>query len=184
MKGTTLSRATGLFLLVIGLLAMIGWYANLPVLISVYFGGTSIVFNSALGFFLLGITFLSADLKNKMQSKIFVTTGILISLMAIVTLCENIFNYSLGIDRLFIEPGLIDQNPYPGRMADNSALVFLFSGLALILFPYSAKRAIAELLQVCIFSTLILGFSALAGYLLELKVLSSWNLYSQMSLMS
>ncbi len=184
MNGTTLSRVTGIALILIGSLAMIGWYAHIPLLISIGVGETNIVFNSALSFFLMGMTLLCADLKNPMQQIIFLTTGILVALMATMTLCENIFNYSLGIDQLFIEPWLRDQNPSPGRMADNSSLVFLFSGLALVMLPNSAKKAIAELVKICIFSTLILGFSALSGYLLGLKVLSSWNLYSQMSLIS
>jgi len=40
------------------------------------------------------------------------------------------------------------------------------------------------LVQICIFGALILGFSALAGYLFGAEVLYSWNLHAKMSLLS
>ena len=184
MMRTALTRTTGIILTMIGLFAMIGWYAHIPLFISIYLGQINIVFNSALGFCLIGITFLFSPLNISLQNKIYTITGTLITVLAILTLSQNIFNYSLGIDQLFIEPWLIDNNPHPGRMADNSALIFLFSGLTFVLFPYTAKKNIFTIVQICIFSTLILGFVALAGYIFGLKAFYSWNLNTQMSLLS
>ncbi len=159
MKEAALTRATGIVLATIGLFAMIGWYAHIPLFISVYLGQPNIVFNSALGFFLLGTTFLLPEFKFSLYQKIYTGVGIIVALLAITTLSENMFNYSFGIDQFLVKPWLMDQNPHPGRMADSSALVFLFSGLALILLPYTNKKNIGMLVQICIFSTLILGFS-------------------------
>jgi len=184
MKGTALTRLTGIILVAIGLLAMLGWYTHIRVFISLYPGQTNIVFNSAMAFFLMGTSLLVPELKIQMQQKICSAIGVFVALLGIITLGQYIFNYSLGIDQLLFEPWLIDQNPYPGRMAYNSAYVFLFAGIALCLFPYMAKKNIALLAKICIFSTLILGFSALIGYAFDAKVLYSWNLYTQMSLPS
>lgn len=187
MNGTALTRITGIVLTLIGLTAMIGWFIQIPIFISVNLSQINIVFNSALSFFLLGIVFLISDLRLTWHANISALIGCFVALMAILALSQNIFDYSLGIDYLFTNSGLDqqnDQSSYLGRMSDNSALIFLFSGLALVLLSYSAKRYVARFVQICIFSTLILGISALIGYVFEIKVLYSWNLANQMSLLS
>jgi len=184
MKEITLSKAAGVLVVCLGLLVIVGWYAHVANFITLFPGYNNIVFNSALGFLLSGIALLIPGSYIRLQKNIFLTIGVFIALLAALTLAQNIGDYSLGIDQLFVTSWLPDQNPHPGRMADNSALAFLFSGFTLILLPFIHNKIAAIFAQVFIFSTLILGFSALAGYLFNMHALYSWSSYAHMSLQS
>ncbi len=182
MQRITLSFIAGILAVLLGSMVMFGWYAKIAAVITLFPGYKTIVFNSALGFFLAGIALLMPNSKAILQRKAYLTVGFLLTLLAMFTLAQNIFGQSLGIDQLFMSNWLDNQNPHPGRMADNSALAFLFSGLSLILLPFTHKKTAAAFAQVFIFSTLILGFSALTGYLINYENLYNWSPYAHMSL--
>lgn len=184
MKGINLSQIMGTLVAMLGLTVMFGWYAHIAALITLFPGYNNIVFNSALGFFLSGVALLIPGSYPTLQKNSHIGIGAFVALMAFLTLMQNISGYSVGIDQVFMASWLPDQDPYPGRMADNSSLAFMFSGLAFILLPYVHKKMPAAFAQVFIFTTLILGFSALAGYLFNMRVLYDWTPYAHMSLQS
>lgn len=173
MHSNALTRIAGIVLTFIGLYSIVALYTQYQVFDLLNLNQNHIVLNSAIIFLLFGLVFLFAEIKLNAQEKIRVGIGAFVTMIAVMTLSENIFNYSLGIDNLF---GV----SHSGRMADNTALIFLFAGLAFILLPYDRSKMISKLVQVCVYSTLILGFSALAGYLLGIKILYSWNLDNPM----
>ncbi|MEO8402840.1 MAG: EAL domain-containing protein [Gammaproteobacteria bacterium] len=183
LKGITLSQFSGFALSTIGFLVMLGWIAHFKNLISLL-PGYLMVFNSALCFFIVGLALLIPDSRIRWQSNIFVSVGILLSAISLLTISENLYAYSAGIDNLIVTPWLIDLNPHPGRMADNSAVAFLFAGLTFILLPFVQDKVTAVVAQISIFCVLILGFSALLGYILGMESLYTWFQYAHMSLNS
>lgn len=181
MKRITLSRLSGLLLTMLGLMVMIGWYTHQINLITLVPGAISIAFNSACGFFLTGLVLLIPNSKPTLQKNAYIALGSILAVCAMLILSQNLFNYTLGIDQFFVHVWLPDQNPYPGRMGDNSAFAFLFAGLAFILLPFIKQKIGALLAQLFVFSVIILGISALLGYLSHLEVLYAWHQYAQMS---
>ncbi len=178
----TLSLVAGILSICLGLVVMYGWYAHITALITILPGYKNIVFNSALGFFLAGIALLVPGSKPTLQKNVFFVVGLLLTILSVATLIQNIAGVSFGIDDFFVTSWLIDQNPHPGRMGDNSSLAFLFSGLSLILLPFTHRKTAAAFAQVFIFSSLILGFSALTGYLVHMENLYNWTSHAYMSL--
>lgn len=182
IKRTLLPSLIGLLLSSLGSLVMLGWYFHIPVLISVIPGYINMVFNTALCFVLSGLAIYLSQNKSDYQNKIFTIFGILILTIAGLTLSEYFLYQSLGIDQFFVKVWLFDQNPYPGRMAVNTSIAFALTGIILILFPYTHKKHIAVLIQIIIFSIILLGISALIGYLLKLEFLYSWYQYTRMAI--
>ncbi|MFB2893928.1 putative bifunctional diguanylate cyclase/phosphodiesterase [Aerosakkonemataceae cyanobacterium BLCC-F50] len=79
-----------------------------------------------------------------------------------LTLIQDIFSIDLGIDRLIFKEVKPENIPgIPGRMAPNTALCFIWFGLAIILLNKRGYFA-AQLLSVIGF---LLGFLGLLGYL-------------------
>ncbi len=161
---------------------MIGWYFHIPILISIIPGYINMVFNTALCFLLSGLAIYLSQNKPDYQNKIFTIFGMLILTIAGLTFFEYFLYQSLGIDQFFIKVWLFDQNPYPGRMAVNTSIAFALTGISLVLFPYTHKKIIAVLIQIIIFSMILLGISALIGYLLKLEFLYSWYQYTRMAI--
>lgn len=182
MKKTGLSQAAGIITALLGLTVITGWYTHLTPLVTLLPGYNNIVFNSALAFLLTGSALLVPGTPAHRQKNIFLAAGIITALLAALTLAQNIFGYSLGIDELFVRNWLIDQNPQPGRMENNNALAFLFSGLTLALLPFAHKKIVSVFTQILIFSILMLGFSALLGNFFDLDLLFTWSPQATLSL--
>jgi diguanylate cyclase (GGDEF)-like protein len=174
MQRIAFSKLIGLLLIASGGIVMLGWCLHVNSLVN--FLPESInpmVFNAALLFFLSGIALI--------YRKIRFFLGVFIALFSAATLSQNYFNFQLGIDNIFATAWLPDQPVSSGRMAENNALAFIFAGLAMILFSYKKNRLGAILLQVSIFTVLILGISALLGYLFNFENLYLWYQKTSMS---
>jgi diguanylate cyclase (GGDEF)-like protein/PAS domain S-box-containing protein len=176
-----LTQVMGILAVLLGFSVIIGWFAHIAFLIRLFQSSNNVVFNTGLGFLLAGSALLTPDKYPHLQKSLQIMIGTLVALLAGLTLSQNIFHYSLGIDQLFVMNWLPDHNPNPGRMATNGTLALLFAGLTLVLFPYLYKKPAAMFAQLFIFSLLILGFSALAGYVFNIEELYSWNAYAHMS---
>ncbi len=182
IKRTLFPSVLGLLLVGLGLLAILGWYFHLPSLISVIPGYINMVFNTALCFILSGLGIYLSQNKPDYQNRIYTIFGMLILTIAGLTLFEYLFGHSFGIDQFFVKVWLFDQNPYPGRMAVNTSVAFVLTGLCFVIFPYAHKKIISLFVQIIIFSIMLLGISALIGYLLKLEFLYSWYQYTRMAI--
>jgi signal transduction histidine kinase/ActR/RegA family two-component response regulator len=70
--------------------------------------------------------------------------GIVVAAMAAVTLVQDAFGLTLGIDQLLHRADLVSYAQHPGRPAANTAAAFLLAGLAVTLHtrPLSVLRAV------------------------------------------
>jgi hypothetical protein len=126
----------------VGLVVMLGWIMDIPILRSLLPGLPAMRFNAALCFLLMGssLWFLQNEGAGPIQSgtgKVLAGFALVISLL---TLGEYLFGWNLGIDELFIKDVYSPPNLFPGRMSPIAALV-----------PPSAARVSSAGLNLAIF---------------------------------
>ena len=185
MDRLTIAGITGIFLCCIGLSVMTGWMLHDNILIvltppaisSLYMG-----FNLALAFFVGGLALIISEFYPRWQVQAQRISGVILVLLAGLTLSERLTGYSLGIDQFFVKVWLPSTSDYPGRMAVNTSLGLISAGLTLLLLSYTEKKSIAVTVQFLTIIVLTLGLSALIGYALDLRVLYGWYTNSQMAL--
>ena len=124
-----IQSATGIIVLLLGLLVLVGWYINSKTLIQIFPAFVPMQYNTALGFLLCGIGLLCLFKFRKFS----LVCGILVFLLGFLTLIQYIFGFSLGIDEFLMEAYITVKTSHPGRMAPNTALCFMLSGAALVL---------------------------------------------------
>ena len=89
-----LMNLTGMVAVFLGVTVLIGWYTSIYSFIQIRPGFAPMQYNTALEFLLSGLAFLSIT---KMP-RVAVILGLIITLIAGITLLEYIFSINLGID--------------------------------------------------------------------------------------
>ncbi len=165
---------SGLAVLLLGLVVLIGWYASIPSLVQLLPSFVPMQFNTALGFLLSGLSIVTLVLQKPNISKIF---GVLTLLLGVSTFSQYVFFIDLGIDQLFMEHSITTKTSHPGRMAPNTALCFIFAGCALV---FGTRRR-STLISISFIIFLISAF-ALFGYLLGAELFYGWGNLTRMAL--
>ncbi|WP_413173136.1 PAS domain-containing protein [Anabaena azotica] len=165
-----LSSKLGITTALIGCIVLLGWIFNIPILKSMLPGLVAMKVNTALGFIFSGICLWlwhqycqTKLLHLKLISQIL---AVMVALLGLLTIIQYIFNINLRIDQLLIkEAENAVFTSYPGRMAPNTALCFLWLGLALILLRTKVV-GITQILAFCSFLIALLGF---IGYIFGIR---------------
>jgi len=144
----------------------------------------NMVFNSALCFLSAGLALLLPHWFMDYQKQIYLSLGFLICLISGLTLSQDIFHYSLPIDQLFVGAWMDDMNPHPGRMAINTAMAFLLSGVTFILFTHIKRQSTVWIIKGAIFIIFFLGLITLLGHSLTLDFLYSWYNRAHMTIIT
>lgn len=131
-----LSKSASALAVLLGLLVMIGWWANNPHLKSVIAGLPVMKFNTALCFVLIGIALSLDDLPSASRYHLFGIRAGQVAAIAVIavsglTLVEDLFRTNLGIDQFFVTDDSGDV--HPGRMVLVTALAFLLLGISIAL---------------------------------------------------
>jgi len=143
----SLVRVASAIAIGVGCLALIGWRFDIAIFKSVIPGTATMKANTAVAFILAGV---SLSIHNGRSAQLCASTRITtpdsrlsqicaaaVALIGLLTLSEYIFNWNLGIDELlFRDVPPSPATPYPGRMADNTALNFVLLGGALWLLAF------------------------------------------------
>lgn len=138
---------------------MLGWHLYQFGIIGPYAYYTSMPYNTALAFFLGGLSCVIFKLGWR-KTALAMAWGV--ALIGYLTLMEYILGFGFGIDQLFVDQSQIDTNPYKGRMAPNAAVCFSFIGTGL-LFVFNTWRFEMRQLVIRIFTCLTVAF-ALIGF--------------------
>jgi hypothetical protein len=108
----------GLFAVITGLVVMLGWLLNIPVLQQIIPGATAIRFNAGLGFALSGAALLTASVgSNKANKIVFILFSALVAIVGVGTVAQDLFHFNSGIDQLIAADRTPASYsfPYPGR---------------------------------------------------------------------
>ncbi|MBI3756182.1 MAG: GHKL domain-containing protein [Deltaproteobacteria bacterium] len=163
---------TGVFSLVLGLIAVIGWHTHNLTLIKVHPSLAAMEYNTALSFILSGIGLLAAAF----GLPIFATaSGIMIAIIGSLTLLQYIV-IDLNIDQLLMKHTISETMRYPGRMAPNTALSFILTGMALFLMRRRWTSNAPNFISGCI-GSIITTFGAIPilGYITGFTGIYIWE---------
>lgn len=148
---------TGAVVAAIGMLVLLGWAIDVNALKSVLPGLATMKANTALCFLLSGIALALRD-----RRAVRLTGAAITMLVAALSLGEYVLGRDFGIDQLlFHDPG--DPHTVPGRMAQATAVAFLFTSGALTLLT-ARSRAGRWAQQVFGVGTSLIGLATLLGY--------------------
>ncbi len=163
----------------LALIVFLGWFLKIEELIQIHASFVPMQFNTALGFFLCGV---SLAFRHKGYKRVSSIVGFLVVLLGATTLYQYIAGVNLGIDQLFMQHYITVETSHPGRMAPNTAVCFILSGCAFLLLG-AHKRAEVKLPLAVFFGwgILALGLVSLIGYIIGLEVAYGWASYSNMA---
>jgi PAS domain S-box-containing protein len=176
--------AVSLFSIFIAAAVIAGWELDIPVLETVLSDLISMKFNTALGFIFISAALLVTQLPvKKYNTAVFLILSSLTFLIGSVTLFEYLFQYNAGIDQLFAKDHVSKANryPFPGRMAVNTALCFVFLGVSF--FSFKIKNGFVKILgQYLLHSVTFISSVSVIGYLYGLSLFYSLSSISSMAL--
>jgi diguanylate cyclase (GGDEF)-like protein len=169
--------AAGLTLLG-GAAACLAWLVGAPQLTRLVASSSTVMFNTALLFAVAGGGLL-AGLRGRPW--IGTACAAFTVLLAALTLAEYLGATDLGIDQVFVaDPS---GREMPGRMAPNTALAFVFVGLAMLFLAGGAQRAwTTGVVQMLSALVLVFGAVALGGYAMDLTPAFQWSGLTRMAL--
>ncbi|MFZ6719042.1 sensor histidine kinase [Undibacterium sp. Ji49W] len=103
--------------------------------------------------------------------------GVLIILIGSTMLLENLLSIGTGLDMPWLHRWFDDANPYPGRMAPNTALAFIVGGIGL------QHKQLAFYLKPRMLAAIMLTISVLGmvGYALLLDLAYTWYGFPRMA---
>lgn len=166
----------------VGVIVLLGWYLDIMILKSVLPGLVTMKVNTAICFIFSGVSV--ALLHSSQQSKrmMYLLQGLAFTVATIgcLTSLEYFFGWDLGIDQLLIkESSTTSHTLLPGRMSPITALNFLFTGIALVMFNNEKGfRILQGLVLIVMFSS----FLTLIGYAYGVESLYAVYFYSSMAL--
>lgn len=175
----TPSFCAGLVVLV-GCVVLFGWFVKSEILVQVYPLFAPMQFNTALCFALVGGGLYGL---NEGSLKFGIYASATAALVALLTLYQYAAGYDLGIDELLMKHTITVNTSHPGRMAPNTALCFLLSGIAIATRSALPKRreGILALSTLAAMVTALAGI-ALVGYFFGLANAEGWGELTRMAL--
>ncbi|MBD2188981.1 GGDEF domain-containing protein [Pseudanabaena mucicola] len=167
-------------LLLLGLVVIFGWLTGSVNLIQINPQFVPMQFNTALGFVLISIAIIGvADKLNKLTRYI----SIVLILLGGSTLIQQIFGINLFIDELFIKHYITVATSQAGRMAPNTALNFVLSGITLYTLSQN-KIHLNHLLVGSLLGAVTMGLGTVAflGYLSNVETAYGWGQLTRMAI--
>ncbi|MBF0127688.1 MAG: PAS domain S-box protein, partial [Magnetococcales bacterium] len=168
----------GISVALLGMTVIVGWHLRMPALISLSPDFVAMQYNTALAFLASGLA-LPALVRER--NGLAALAALTVLLLGSLTLIQYLLHLDLGLDRLFLDSSFYTlHTSHPGRMAPNTALCFILAGLALLLrsLPIPHRDLPVWILGLLV---LILGATALAGYLLDMGSAYGWFQLTRMA---
>ncbi|HEV7991296.1 MAG TPA: HAMP domain-containing sensor histidine kinase [Gemmatimonadaceae bacterium] len=163
-----LTSAGALATIVIGLVVLAGWAANIDSMRRFFVDGLHMLPNTAVAFVAAGVSLLlqfRSEPTTGARWKVARGLALFVLVIGVLTLCERALDWTLGIDDLLFRDSLrsFPYRPY-GRMASNSTLAFILAGGALFLLDGQTER-VRRMANVFATGGLAIAMLALVGHL-------------------
>ena len=144
-----------------------GWQFRIPILRGQIFG-SFVAPNSALCFFLSGLSILLQLSSGKTGIRIGQFLGLAVAIFGLLTLTEHLTGIDLNIDRVFLAHRLSDWwLPTPGRVAITSSVAFGVGGLGLAFLRSKARVPLADLAGCIVLGVAYIG---IIGYMFGFRL--------------
>lgn len=164
----------------LGGVALIGWSLKSEMLKSIVPGSSPLKPNIAAGMLLCAavLALLAQEKVDKWLRRAIGVVALAVILVALATLGEHFFDWSLGIDRWFVRDFPVSTGvANPGRMMPTTAFCFVLMGTALLAEAQLTPRRFRFPLVAGLSAALVMiGVLALGGFSLEKLVGPQWNL--------
>src|ERR1700692_548941 len=130
-----------LLTIIAGITVMMGWILNIPLLQSIVPGFDGMRFNAALCFVLFAGALLITQYKTGKYYLLIFILAALGTFIGVITLSQDLLHNNSGIDQLFVTDKTIPSYsfPFPGRMAFNASVSFIFLGLGFLTLPFKKR---------------------------------------------
>jgi signal transduction histidine kinase len=176
----TIARLGSVVLLLLGVLVLLGWLWKIESLTAFLSGSITMKPNTAIGFLFLGLALFLLTWRSKARSTQLwcAASSTVVILVGLLSLSEYLFHTDLGIDQCLFKD--FTPSSYPGRMAHITAFNFCLTGLSVLLFAFSEKRA--NISQALAATTGLSSLFAIIGYLYGVPVLYGSVEYTSMAL--
>lgn len=177
-RSRSLARVLTLISLVFPLLSTIGWILGIPLLTRGHPALPPMQPNTIFGLVLSAIALLLFQKQNRFSKSTMTTLTLsaIVSLFGLLTLCEYLLGWNLGIDRILTNTAAIASQPFPGRPSPQAAFNFLLFGFALI--SISLRAIPIYVGQIC---SIIVGANALVaatGYIFSTTQFFGFPVYT------
>jgi PAS domain S-box-containing protein len=146
---------------------LLGWATGHPNQTALLSTETPMVTNTAIAFLAIGLAFCA---KVTGRGRVTIGLGVLVGLLGAATSFEHLRGVDLGIDQLIFRGA---GGAFPGRMAVPTAIILIFSGVALV--ALGASRPMNRLLSVLSGLIMIVAFITLCGYATGLSSAYGWG---------
>lgn len=171
-----ITRVLSLMSAIVGGLALIGWFAHIPILTSFVIGTPTMKINAALIMVLSGLALneiAGARISSSQRWLISLAVGLTL-LIGLATLAQYIFGRDLGIDQFLLHQPINDPfTQHPGRMSMLSSINFILVSVAIILL-YSQRGAYYPV-QILAIVALILSLMNFIAYLYGLEAITRFT---------
>src|SRR4029077_12881003 len=176
----TIARLGSVVLMLLGVLVLLGWLWKIESLTVLLSGSITMKPNTAIGFLFLGLALFLLTWRSKARSTQLwcAASSTVVILVGLLSLSEYLFHTDLGIDQCLFKD--FTPSSYPGRMAHITAFNFCLTGLSVLLFAFSEKRA--NISQALAATTGLSSLFAIIGYLYGVPVLYGSVEYTSMAL--
>ena len=157
------SRVASGIVIVVGISVLLGWLFNISQLTRILPGFATMKANAALAFLFAGLSLGLVHIKPENRWLDLISKGAagLTALIGLLTLCQYVFGWDLGIDQLLFKDTLDVETIYPGRMSPVAAVNLSMLGSALLLLDRSQYRWPVEAFGL---AALLTSVFALMGY--------------------
>jgi signal transduction histidine kinase/CheY-like chemotaxis protein len=158
-----LTKLAAIVAITLGVLVLLGWFQDLPLLKSILPGAVEMKPNTAVALGLAGCAlFLLVDRPTARIQRLAQALALAVAAIGLATLSQYLFGWQLGIDELLFRDTADAYNLIRGRMSPYSTFAFISIGLALAVLPWPRLRPVAWSAAMV---TIAIGAVSFLGYL-------------------
>ena len=153
-------------LVALGILVMIGgWWLGIEPLKSIVPGLSTMKFNTALCFCLIGSGMARAPQPQRLVRRSAAARGAVVVVIGVLTLAEYVTGRNIGIDELVVrDTGNLLGSGFPGRMSPLTATAWIGLGAGLMLLALGRHRRSIIAAHLIVSYAGFVAFLAAAGY--------------------
>lgn len=149
-------------MLAVGLLTLLGWLLDLPILARLLPAAPTMKANAGLGFIVAGLA-LAQRLRGRSGSSL--ALSLAVAALGLATLLQFLIGHDFGIDHLFADPEALRAGLPPGRMSQLTAVCFVLIGLQGVLAGIERLAWLRDPLALVLLGLAMVGLASL-GFLL------------------
>lgn len=165
IKKKTFTKIIAIFVIIVSLMVIIGWFVNIKSLLSIIPGAPTMKMNTALGFLFSGIWLLFSNNNRSSVKVIRVFSKSIIILVSTLTLIQFMTGEDLNIDNLLIQDTY--SKNFPGRMSQATALCFFILGIGFLRIR-SKNKILKFLARYSVWGVVVIALISIASYILQI----------------